>query len=156
MTLAVEPHSSSLGMEANIAVLIAYLGGVVIGWIPWFSYIAFLLPLIIFILEKESKFVRFHAMQSCSLCILDLVISLLLIVVSRLIAPSLYYSSPGIALSIISAVSFTGVLISLAILVVVIIGVINTFQYKEYRLPLLSDLADKLLVKGDDIFHRST
>lgn len=142
-------------MEANIAVLIAYLGGVVIGWIPWLSYIAFLAPLIIFILEKKSKFVRFHAMQSFTLSMIGLVISLLLSLISRLITP-LYYSSPGTALSIISAVNFTGVLVSLAILVVVIIGVVNTFQYKEYRLPLLGDLAYKLLVKGDDMFHKSS
>jgi len=42
---------SSLNMSENIAALIAYLFG-------WLS------GLIIFIVEKESRFVRFHALQS--------------------------------------------------------------------------------------------
>ncbi len=155
MTLTVEPHSSSLGMEANIAVLIAYLGGIVIGWIPWFSYIAFLIPLIIFILEKNSKFVRFHAVQSFILSIIGLVMGFLLSLISRLIAPLFFSSSPDAALSIMSAVSFTGVLISLVILLIAIIAVINAFQYKKCRLPLLGDLADKMLAKGDDIFKKT-
>ena len=42
---------SSLNMSENVAALIAYLFG-------WLS------GLIIFIVEKESRFVRFHALQS--------------------------------------------------------------------------------------------
>ncbi len=42
---------TSIGMEANIAALLCYLAGWVTG-------------LIFYLLEKENKFVRFHAMQS--------------------------------------------------------------------------------------------
>ena len=42
---------SSLGLDPNVAALLSYLGGFVSG-------------IIIFVLEKDNKFVRFHAMQS--------------------------------------------------------------------------------------------
>ena len=155
MTVTVEPHKSSLGMEANIAVLIAYLGGVVIGWIPWIGYVAFLVPLIVFILEKESRFVRFHAMQSFALSILGLVLSLLLLLISNIIAASLFYSSPGAALGILSVIGALGYIISILILVMAVIAVVNGFQYKEYRLPVLGNLAAKLADVGEGMFHKS-
>ncbi len=42
---------TSLGIDANVAGLLSYLGGFVTG-------------IIFFILEKKNRFVRFHAMQS--------------------------------------------------------------------------------------------
>lgn len=154
MTVTVEPHKSSLGMDANIAVLIAYLGGVVISWIPGIRYVAFLVPLLIFILEKDSRFVRFHAMQSFALNILGLVLGLLVSLVVAIVTP-MAYTSPGAALGIISAVGVIGTILSLVILVLAIIAVVNGFQYKEYKLPLLGNLADKLVGLGEGMFHKS-
>ena len=42
---------TSLGMEANVAGLLSYLLGFITG-------------IVFYVLEKENKFVRFHAMQS--------------------------------------------------------------------------------------------
>ena len=42
---------TSMGMQANIAALLSYLVGFVTG-------------IVFYLLEKENKFVRFHAMQS--------------------------------------------------------------------------------------------
>lgn len=155
MTVTVEPHRSSLGMDANIAVLIAYLGGVVVSWIPYINYVAFLVPLVIFILEKESNFVRFHAMQGFALNVLGLVLRLLVSLAVALVTPSLYLSSPGAALGIIGAIGFIGTVLSLAILVLAIIAVVNGFQYKEYRLPVLGNLAVKMVEMGEGMFHKS-
>ena len=154
MTAIVEPHKSSLGMDANIAVLIAYLGGVVVGWIPGIRYVAFLVPLVVFILEKESKFVRFHAMQSFALNILGLVLGLLFTLVTTIISGSIAYSSPGTAFALISAMGVLGIIVSLAILVLAIIAVVNGFQYKEYHLPVLGNLAEKLVGTGEGLFHK--
>ncbi len=44
-------EKSSTGLDANVAGLLCYLGG-------WITGIIFL------VLEKESKFVKFHALQS--------------------------------------------------------------------------------------------
>ena len=45
---------SSTGIQPNVAALLAYLVGFVSG-------------LVFFLIEKENKFVRFHAMQSIGL-----------------------------------------------------------------------------------------
>ena len=42
---------TSLGMKPNVAALLSYLAGILTG-------------IIFYLLEKENKFVRFHAMQS--------------------------------------------------------------------------------------------
>ena len=47
----VSQGKSSLGVEANIAALLSYLLGLISG-------------VIVYAIEKESRFVRFHAMQS--------------------------------------------------------------------------------------------
>lgn len=42
---------TSLGMKADLAALLSYLAGILTG-------------IIFYLLEKENKYVRFHAMQS--------------------------------------------------------------------------------------------
>ena len=154
MTVTVEPHKSSLGMEANIAVLIAYLGGVVVSWIPVIGYVAFLVPLLIFILEKESKFVRFHAMQGFTLNILGMLLGLIFTIIITIVSGYIAYSSPGTAVALVGATGVLGIIVSLAILVLAIIAVVNGFQYKEYHLPVLGNLAEKLVGTGEGLFHK--
>ncbi len=61
-----ELGNSSLGMQPHVEALLSYLAGFVTG-------------IIFYVLEKENKFVRFHAMQSIitfgSLFVLSLIVS---------------------------------------------------------------------------------
>jgi len=62
---------TSSGLEANLAGALAYLLGLITG-------------IIFFVIEKENKFVRFHAMQSILFCaawiILGVVLSVLMMI----------------------------------------------------------------------------
>jgi uncharacterized membrane protein len=60
----IEPHKSSLGLDANIAVLIIYIAMAVVSWVWMFSWVAWAVPIVFFFLEKESKFVKFQAVQA--------------------------------------------------------------------------------------------
>lgn len=145
MAITVEPHKSSLGMEANVAILIAYLGSIIIGWVPFIGYGAFLIPLIIFLVEKESGFVRFHAMQSFLLSILSYVLKIAMSIIQLIFSPVL--SDIATLPSMMTAgvvIGILGTLFSIAILVLAIIALINGYQYKKYRLPLLGNLAARL------------
>ena len=78
------PQKTSMGMEQNVAGLLCYL----VGWVT---------GLVFFLMEKENRFVRFHAMQSIvvsgALTILGLVLSPILVVaplVAVLIWPVFY------------------------------------------------------------------
>ncbi len=150
----VEPHKSSLGMDANIAILIAYLGGVAVAWIPGLNYLAWLVPVVVFVLEKESRFVRFHAMQSFALSLVGLVFGIVLAILTGIFAATFVYS-PGAGLGLLGLIATLGTIISIIILILAIIAIIQGFQYKEYKIPFIGNLAVKLRDSLEGIVHKS-
>lgn len=112
---------SSTGMEPKVAVLVAHAGFLIgAGWLS---------GLIIYLLEKDNKFVRFHAMQSIVVGVAEVI---LYIVAGILILPTLGLSAP-ICLPIIW----------IAALVIRIIIVMKANQGEYYKFPWLGELADK-------------
>ncbi len=101
-----------LGMKARTAGLLCYLFGWVTG-------------LIFFLLERESRFVRFHAMQSI-----------------------LFFGSLSILQWVFSHLPFFGP-IGGALGVVMFIGwivmMVKAHRGQYYKLPLFGDLADRLI-----------
>ncbi len=100
---------SSLNMSENVAALIAYLFG-------WLS------GLIIFLLEKESRFVRFHALQSL---IFFGAMSLILGVLGRI--PVI-----GWVFAVVGGIATFGYWI---------IGMIKAYQGELFRFPVVGDIA---------------
>ena len=102
---------SSTGMEENVAGLLCYL-------VTWVS------GLIFFLIEKDSKFVKFHAMQS-------------IITFGALI----------IIMWIAAVIPFVGWVISalagILILVLWIVLMIKAYKGEKYKLPIAGDLAEK-------------
>ncbi|MBM3154931.1 MAG: DUF4870 domain-containing protein [Chloroflexi bacterium] len=102
---------SSTGLEENIAGLLCY----VLGWVT---------GLIFFLIEKDSKFVRFHAMQSIIvfgvLCVAGIIIGWIPIIGQVI-----------------------GGLISLLALVLWIILMVKAYQGEKFKLPWAGDLAEK-------------
>ncbi|MCK4331215.1 MAG: DUF4870 domain-containing protein [Dehalococcoidia bacterium] len=104
-------EKTSIGLEANVAGLLCY----VLGWI---SGLVFLL------IEKENKFVRFHAMQSI---IVFGVLSVASIVLGWI---------PVLNLVIVPLISVLG-------LVLWIVLMVKAYQGEKYKLPWAGDLAEK-------------
>jgi len=102
---------SSLGMEANIAALLSYLLGFVSG-------------IIFYALEKENKFVRFHAMQSIVVFAFLFVVNILTQVLPII----------GWAIS---------TLLGVAGIVVWIVLMIKAYQGEYFKLPVAGDIAEK-------------
>jgi uncharacterized membrane protein len=100
---------SSTGMQPNFAALLAYVLGLITG-------------LIFFLIEKENKFVKFHAMQSivCSLAwfVLSFVLGLV----------------PGINVIATPVLSIGG-------LVLWIILMVKAYQGESFRLPVIGEFA---------------
>jgi uncharacterized membrane protein len=102
---------TSTGLEENVAGLLCY----VLGWIT---------GLIFFLIEKDNKFVRFHAMQS-------------IIVFGTLTVASIVVSCiPFIGWAI-------GWLISILAVVLWIVLMIKAYQGEKYKLPWAGDMAEK-------------
>ena len=114
---------TSSGLQANMAALLSYLAGWITG-------------LIFFLIEKDNKFVRFHAMQSIivfgAFSALGIVISVL---ASIAVAIHAYFLLPLI-----------GILSSLLWIVALILWIvlmIKAYQGDKFKLPVVGDIAEK-------------
>ena len=114
---------TSTGMQANVAGLLCY----VLGWLT---------GLIFFLIEKENKFVRFHAMQSIivfgAITAASIIMSVL---VSIFIIARLYFMLP--------LFQVLGTCLWLAGLVLWIILMIKAYQGEYFKLPFAGDIAEK-------------
>ncbi|MCX6005737.1 MAG: DUF4870 domain-containing protein [Chloroflexi bacterium] len=102
---------SSTGIEENVAALLSY----VVGWVT---------GLIFFLIEKDSKFVKFHAMQS-------IITFGGLMVVSWILA-------------LIPVIGWViGLLLGILALVLWILLMIKAYHGEKFKLPVIGDLAEK-------------
>ena len=114
---------TSMGMQANVAAGLSYL----FGWIG---------GLIFFFGEKQNRFVRFNAMQSI---LLSGGLTVLYIVLWML--DFVFLVAFIGALAFIFGCLFW--LVGLAAFVLWIVLLINAFQGKYFKLPVIGDLAEK-------------
>ena len=110
-------EKSSTGLAENVAGLLCY----VLGWISGLVFV---------LIEQESKFVRFHAMQSIATFGSIMIVS--------------------IALSIFGLIPFLGVIfdiangiIGLLAFVLWIVLMVKAVQGTKYKLPWAGDFAEK-------------
>jgi uncharacterized membrane protein len=147
------PHKSSIGgMDANVMALIAYIGASVLSWIPGVKYVAWLFPLFLFFFEKNSVFVKFHAMQAFLLNAIGAVLAFLVsVVIGGIVLASINAStslnSYTAALGAAGVIGFFATIIGLIILVFSIIALVSAYQYKLYKAPVLGNFAEKLAMK---------
>ena len=145
---AIEPHKSSLGMEANIAVMVMYVAMVVLSWIPGIRYAAWAVPIVFFVMEKSSKFVKFQAVQALGVGIVQVVFSIIIQIIIWLLTPrdwlGILYAYRGYGL-----ISFIGTLISLVISVLVLYVVYMAYRYQQVELPFVGPIALNISEKMD-------
>lgn len=114
-------QKSALGIDANIAALIGYPIGIV--------------ALILIFIEKDNKWLRFHAFQSVLFWVAITVIYIVLgVVVGIFFAIS---STLGFLIS-----SLMG-LVGLAVLAAVVFLAYKAYQSEQFKLPVIGDMAEK-------------
>ena len=106
-----DTSKSSTGMQPNVAGLLCYLVGFVTG-------------IVFIIIEKENKFVRFHAMQSIivfgGLFVLQIILGFIPII--------------GWAI---------GLLLGIASLILWILLMVKAYNGEMYKLPVVGDMAEQ-------------
>ncbi|MGB9758813.1 MAG: DUF4870 domain-containing protein [Thermoproteota archaeon] len=102
---------TSLGLDENLEAALSY----VLGWVT---------GLIFFLLEKDDKFVRFHALQSLITFLAFHVIAIFFGVI------------PLIGWAFRSLISIAGI-------VVWIVCIIKAYQGEKFKLPIVGDIAEK-------------
>ena len=130
----VQAGKSSTGLDENIAALLSYI----FGWVS---------GLIFFLIEKDSRLVRFHAMQSLLFNVLVGVVAIALWIVLFIVFMIAAQISGTLAtlLSLVSILLW-GVFL-LAILAGFILCLVKAFQGQYFKLPLLGSYAEKFSAK---------
>jgi len=125
---------SSTGLDANIAALLAYLLGLLGG-------------LIFFFMEKSSRFVKFHAMQSILFNVVVGVVAIVLTIVVTILTLviSSISSSLGFIVSMLSLLFWLG--FGLVIIITAIMLLIKAFQGQMFKLPIIGNMAEKFASK---------
>src|ERR1044072_2286449 len=125
---------SSTGLDENIAALLSYI----FGWVS---------GLIFFLIEKDSRLVRFHAMQSLLFNVLVGVIAIALWIVLFVVFMIAAQISGTLAtlLSVISILVW-GVFL-LAILAGFILCLVKAFGGQYFKLPVIGNFAEKFSAK---------
>ncbi|MEG1254324.1 hypothetical protein [Clostridium sp.] len=142
-----EPHKSSIvDMDANVIALFIYGAAIITIFIPGISYISWLVPIIIYFLEKDSSFVKFHAMQGFLLNIAGIIIKFIILVIIGGSAGLLLFNpfAYGVWGTMIIAGLFTGI-VSIIITIFEIICMVKAYNYKGYKIPLVGNLAEKIV-----------
>ncbi|MBP1932162.1 DUF4870 domain-containing protein [Ammoniphilus resinae] len=108
-----QKEKSSTGMDVNLAGVLSYLLGIITG-------------IIFLVLEKESRFVKFHAMQS-------ILVSVFLILLN-------------IVLGFIPIIGWLiGLLVAPMSLILWIYLMLQAYKGRWYKLPVLGEMAEKQL-----------
>jgi len=125
---------TSLNIEENVESLLCYLG-------VWVTGIIF------FILEKENKTVKFHAMQSIitflPLTILSSILSFVGFSASVTYSNTIYGSIPtGVSQPFI-ILGYLSWLISAVVFILWLILIIKAYQGEKFKLPIIGDIAER-------------
>jgi uncharacterized membrane protein len=107
---------STTGLDANVAAALSYVLG-------------FLTGIVFLVLEKDSSFVRFHAMQSL-----------------------IFFLGYAVVTSVLWAVAWPLMLLLalplwIVVIVVWVVLIVKAFQGQRFKLPLIGDLAEQQVAK---------
>ncbi|HKS08928.1 MAG TPA: DUF4870 domain-containing protein [Pyrinomonadaceae bacterium] len=130
----VQTTKSSTGLDENIAALLSYI----FGWVS---------GLVFFLIEKDSRLVRFHAMQSILLNVSFGVLAVVLMIVLFIVGMIFAMMSDALG-AIVSILSFLIWLVFMAgVLIAVILCLIKAFQGQYFKLPIIGNFAEKFSAK---------
>jgi uncharacterized membrane protein len=125
---------SSTGLDENVAALLSYI----FGWIS---------GLVFFLIEKDSRLVRFHAMQSLLLNVVVAVVGIVLWVVLFVVFLIISQISGTLAtlLSLVSVLVW--LVFGIVILAAWIMCLLKAFQSQYFKLPVIGNFAEKFSAK---------
>jgi len=152
-TTIVNPHRSSLGMDANVAVLVAFLATIILSWISFLGWIAWAVPLVFFFLEKESRFVKHQMIQLLCLAAVRAVVLIVVQILIWIVAPASFaggvfaFLSGGLGL--LALLWLISTLVGLALMAIEIYVVVMAYTWKQVELPILWPIVERISDKLD-------
>ena len=124
-----ENEKSALGLDGNITALLGYIVGLV--------------ALILIFIEKDNKFVRFHALQSVLWAVVCIVAIFAVGIIGFILSMILSQISGALG-TIVGLLTFLLYLgLFLAFLGGLLFGAIKSYGGAEFKLPVVGNLAEK-------------
>lgn len=122
-------QKSALGLEGNITAVIGYIIGIV--------------ALVLIFIEKDNKFVRFHALQSVLWAVICVVGIIAVAIVGTILTLVLGQVSSGLGtiVGLLTMLIYIGLL--LAMWGGLIFAAIKAYGGTEFKLPVAGNLAQK-------------
>ncbi len=115
-----------MGIDPNLAGLLSYLVGIIC-------------PILFIAMEKDNKYIRFHAMQALFLQLGMFVLWVAVIVISTVLS----FMGP---LAILGCLLYPIMMVvGIGYMVVAIMMMIKAFQGEYYKLPVIGDMAEKYI-----------
>ena len=130
----VQATKSSTGLDENIAALLSYI----FGWIS---------GLIFFLMEKDSRLVRFHAMQSILFNVLIGVLAFVVWFILMILWVILAQVSDALAAIFGIITMLLWLVFSVGILIAWILCLVKAFQGQYFKLPVIGNFAEKYSAK---------
>ena len=138
-TPATGTPSKGTGLDPNIAAALSYI------WI---------VGLIFFFIEKENRYIRFHALQSILFGVANGIIMVVLVIVAMILS----FISLGASVAIGGAIGFVVsllvwlvwllfALVGLALFLGLIFAAIKAYQGQMFKLPIIGKMAENIVNK---------
>ena len=130
----VQTAKSSTGLDENLAALLSYV-------FTWVSGLVF------FLIEKTSRLVRFHAMQSILLSASAIIVGIILwfawFVVTLIVGQlsGLLGTLAGLVIGLLIFVFY------IAVLIAWVLCLVKAYQGQYYKLPVIGNFAEKFSAK---------
>jgi uncharacterized membrane protein len=130
----VQTTKSSTGLDENIAALLSY----VFGWLS---------GLIFFLMEKDSRLVKFHAMQSILLNAVAIIVGIVLWIGWIVVALILSQVSDVLASLVSIVMGLLMFVLYLGVLIAFVMCLIKAYQKQYFKLPVIGNFAEKFSAK---------
>ena len=130
----VQTTKSSTGLDENIAALLSY----VFGWLS---------GLIFFLIEKDSRLVRFHAMQSILFNVLVAIAAFVVWIVVFILLMILSQVSDALSGLFGILISLLWLVFSVGILIAWVLCLVKAYQSQYFKLPIIGNFAEKFSTK---------
>lgn len=119
-------EKSSTGLDANVAALLCY----VLTWVT---------GLVFFLIEKDSRYVRFHAMQAILLGVAVFVIGLVFNIFLGVVA-----TISGLLASLLGLL---WLVVVIGFIILWVLCLVKAYQGQTFKLPIIGDMASNIVNK---------
>ena len=127
--------------------IVIFVAMAAIAWIPFLKWIAWGVPIVFFILEKESKFVKFQASTALVIGIIQEIINIVLQIFIWILTPKDWYSTlsylSGRGWGAWALLGTLSTIIAIAISLVVLYLIYKAYKYEQVELPVIGSIAAK-------------